>query len=491
MSETSALQVELRPHIGTRIMGDSLCLINQKLSEVWLFQGVSKKIWARLKEGATPGQITDELHAKFGVPREKISHDVARFLEDLWQRRIVDLAGRENVSDRERAAMVTEEPHNKNGKLWKKAFSSNVLFRMWIDLLIPCNLRCRHCYLDFSKNDIVPFKDVCRYLDELAEQGCPEVVLTGGEIFLRKDLLDIMAETQKRGFMFELFTNGNFIDQKMADRMAKYCIEAVQISVYGTSAELHERVTRKPGTFAKSINAAKLLVERGIPVRLVNTVQRENFEDAFRYPDFAKSLGADYEIDSTLMPNRDGSQEPLSYGVTVWQQAELHKAGLLREPATGVICSAAVGKGRITAHGDIYPCNVINTASLGNLKQNSLSEIWASPWRKELRHRIINYKPTRCGSCSNTSDCVPCAATRGFNQEGFHDAPVSQACMLTTATLLSKGHVPSAGSPLGKLAAVRSGVDEVLAQNAGQLIQNGLVQITLPAVSQGALENPR
>lgn len=480
MPENMTLNATIRPHVGTRLIGDSLCLINQKLSEVWLFQGVSKNIWQRLREGAQTDQITDELHVKFGVPREKISRDVSGFLEELWQRRLIDLGGREHVPDGERAAMVREEPHNKSGKLWKKAFSSNVLFRMWIDLLIPCNLRCRHCYLDFSKNDIIPFKEVCSHLDQLAELGCPEVVLTGGEIFLRKDLLEIIAYAEARGFMFELFTNGNFIDEKMADRLAKHCIEAVQISVYGTNAELHERVTRKPGTFAKSIRAAKLLIERGINVRLVNTVQQDNFSDVFRYPEFAEAMGAEWEIDSTIMPNRNGSQEPLAYGVTVMQQAELHKAGLLREPTTGVMCSAAVGKGRITAHGDIYPCNVINTASMGNLKQNSLSEIWASPWRKELRQRIINYKPTRCGSCSSSGDCVPCAATRGFNQEGYVDAPVSQACMLTTATLLSKGRAPSPTSPLGKLAAVTSGVDEVLSQNAGQLIQQGLVQITLP-----------
>jgi MoaA/NifB/PqqE/SkfB family radical SAM enzyme len=401
----------------------------------------------------------------------------------------VDLSGRENVSDAERAAMVPEECHNKNGKLWKKAFSSNVLFRMWFDLLIPCNLRCRHCYLDFSKTDILPFKEVCSYLDQLAEQGCPEVVLTGGEIFLRKDLLDIIAYTQEKGFMFELFTNGNFIDEKMADRLAKHCIEAVQISVYGTNAELHERVTRKPGTFAKSINAAKFLIERGVPVRLVNTIQQDNFDDAFKYPEFAKSLGADWEMDSTIMPNRNGSREPLMYGVTVWQQAELHKANLIREPKTEVMCSAAIGKGRITAHGDIFPCNVINTATLGNLKQNSLAEIWASPWRAELRHKILNYKPTRCGSCSNTHECTPCAATRGFNQEGYIDAPVSQACMMTTAGLLAKGQMPGPNTPLGKLAAVSSGVDEVLSQNTNQLIQQGLVQITLPTPVRSTLRD--
>jgi MoaA/NifB/PqqE/SkfB family radical SAM enzyme len=487
MSENTAVQATIRPHIGTRLIGDSLCLINQKVSEIWLFQGISKLIWNRLNGGETPSQITDELHSRFGVAREKITHDVSRFLEELWQRRIIDLSGRESVSDTERGAMVSEKPHNKSDKLWKKAFSSDVLFRMWIDLLMPCNLRCRHCYLDFSKKDIIPFKDVCRYLDQLAEQGCPEVVLTGGEIFLRKDLLEIIAYTEHRGFVFELFTNGNFIDESMADQVAKHCIQAVQISLYGTNAELHERVTGTPGTFAKSMRAARLLIERGIAVRLVNAIQQDNFQDAFNYPEFAKSLGAEWELDSTIMPNRNGSQQPLAYGVTIRQQAELLKAGLIRQPNAAVMCSAAIGKGRITAQGDILPCNVIHTAALGNLKRNSLADIWASPWRAEVRHKILNYKPTRCESCCNVRECVPCPATRGFHQEGCTDAPLSQACVLTTASLVSKGQLPSPDSPLGKLAAAASSVDKVLSQSAGELIQQGLVQITLPATMGNAV----
>lgn len=467
---------KIRPYIGTRLIGENLCLIQQQKNQVWLFSGISRKIWNRLKEGAGTELIVDEIQSEFQAPREKVAASVNRFFQQLWERQIVDIAGREHITDAERAAMVGEEPYNISKKLWNACFENHVLFRMWLDLLIPCNLRCQHCYLDFSKTDVLPFKEVCSYLDQLEKHGCPEVVLTGGEIFLRRDLLDIIAYTQERGFLFELFTNANFIDEKMADRLSKFFIECVQISVYGTTAEIHEKVTRKPGTFNKSINAAKWLIERGIPVRLVNVVQQVNYEDAFKFKDFAKSLGADYDIDGTLMPNRNGSNEPLTLGISVWQMAELHKAGITKPPDPTVACTAARGKGRITSHGDIFPCNVINNASLGNLKQHSLEDIWASPWRNELRNMITNYKPKRCGSCSNTHECVPCAATRGFNQEGHMDAPVSEACMITTADLLHRGREFSPDSPVGKVAG--GCADIALASNAGQLINQGLIQIT-------------
>jgi radical SAM protein with 4Fe4S-binding SPASM domain len=476
MSGITPLVPIIRPYIGTRHIGENLCLIQQQKSQVWLFGGISRKIWHLLKEGNTVEAVIGAIQSEYKAPREKVITSLNNFFQQLWERQIVDIQGHEHVSDSERAAMVKDEPCNTNGKLWNICFDNHVMFRTWLDLLIPCNLRCQHCYLDFSKTDILPFSEVCSYLDQLEKHGCPEVVLTGGEIFLRRDLLDIIAYTQERGFLFELFTNANFIDEKMADRLSKYFIECVQISVYGTTAEIHEKVTRKPGTFNKSINAAKFLIERGIPVRLVNVVQQVNYEDAFRFRDFAKSLGADYDIDGTLMPNRNGSNEPLTLGISVWQMAELHKAGITKPPNPTVACTAARGKGRITAHGDIYPCNVINNASLGNLKQNSFDEIWASPWRNELRNMITNYKPKRCGTCSNSQECVPCAATRGFNQENHMDAPVSEACMITTADLLSRGREFSPDSPVGKVAG--GCADIALASNAGQLVNQGLIQIT-------------
>lgn len=457
--------VRIRAHVGTRLIGKKLCLVNQKRREEWICGGISPRIWDRLRRGLSTEQIVGEFSAKYAVPVEKIRNDVGLFLEQLWRRQLIDLPGREYVSDAERTALVDEKPHNESGKLYEEAVKANTLFRVWLDLLIPCNLRCRHCYLDFSEKDIVPFETVCNYLDQLADHGCPELVLTGGEIFLRKDLLDIVAYTESKGFLFDLYTNANFIDRKKADQLSKHQITSVQISIYGTTAPIHEAVTRKAGTFDKSINAAKMLIERGVPVRLEYHIQQDNFEDAFKFPEFATRLGASYTFDSKLVPNRNGSDDPLQYSVTLRQQAEIYKAGLMKRE-TKFICTAAVSKARITAHGDIYPCELINTAIVGSLKRQTLAEIWASDRRTKLREQILSYKPNRCGGCNHVSDCQPCAAMRGFHlDEGHMEAPVSEACMLTTASILSQGRELPANSLFRGLTDEPSCVTTVLAQD--------------------------
>jgi radical SAM protein with 4Fe4S-binding SPASM domain len=184
-------------------------------------------------------------------------------------------------------------------------------------------------------------------------------------------------------------------------------------------------------------------------------------------------MGANYAFDTKLVPNRNGSKELLRHGVTLQQDAELYRSGLL-ERETRFVCTAAAAKGRITARGDLFPCELINTATLGNLKQQTLAEIWNSLRRTKLRQDILNYKPNRCGGCSHTSDCEPCAAMRGFNQDGHMEAPVSEACLMTTASLLARGQQLDAKSPFREYA--DDCVQTIMSQemppaSAGRLVQ--------------------
>jgi radical SAM protein with 4Fe4S-binding SPASM domain len=443
MEASKYLSPSIPTHIGVRHFGKKLCLINQGRREAWICSGNSMWIWHQIAKGQSVEAIEAKLMAAFSVPLNKVQTDVRRFLDQLWQRELLDFACRKRQPNPTDANTTKSEvAHNKNGQMYTAAYRAGVIFRAWLDLLVPCNLRCRHCYLDFSEKDIVPFKEVCSYLDQLADHGCPEVILTGGEIFLRRDLIDIIAYTETKGFLFDLFTNGILIDAAMADRLRRFNITTVQISLYGTNAKTHEAVTRKTGTFEKSVRGARLLIERGIPVRFAYHIQQDNFDEAFEFPEFAARLGADYEFDSKLVPNRNGSKEPLMYGVTVSQQAQLYRSGLL-ERKTALVCPAALSKARIAANGDVFPCQLINTATVGNLKRQTLAEIWHSQRRQDLREEILNYKPRRCTSCSHTDDCQPCAAMRGFNEGADHlTKPVSEACLLTAAGLIAQGKTP-------------------------------------------------
>src|ERR1700704_176399 len=90
-----------------------------------------------------------------------------------------------------------------------------------------CPLECLHCYNNLPMGDQDArsgertLAEHCRLLDELRDAGCLWLLYTGGEVFARKDFLDIYTEAKKRGFLVTIFTNGTLITPRVADYLAE------------------------------------------------------------------------------------------------------------------------------------------------------------------------------------------------------------------------------------------------------------------------------
>jgi MoaA/NifB/PqqE/SkfB family radical SAM enzyme len=96
-----------------------------------------------------------------------------------------------------------------------------------IELTYGCNLHCVHCYTDcYNRPDLIKqetsYEDVIRVLDQLHEEGVLWVCFTGGEIFMRKDFLEIYAYAKQKGFLITLFTNGTLFTEAIADYLAQH-----------------------------------------------------------------------------------------------------------------------------------------------------------------------------------------------------------------------------------------------------------------------------
>src|SRR5271169_1293931 len=134
-----------------------------------------------------------------------------------------------------------------------------------IEVTRRCPLECLHCYNNLPMSDPaaraaeLTFEEHCRLLDELVEAGCLWLLYTGGEIFARKDFLEIYTEAKKRGFLITLFTNGILINERVADHLAKYPPFSVEITMYGATRETYEALTQVRGSFDRCMRAIDLL----------------------------------------------------------------------------------------------------------------------------------------------------------------------------------------------------------------------------------------
>src|SRR5262249_52287734 len=82
-----------------------------------------------------------------------------------------------------------------------------------------------------------------RILDEMAAAGCLWLLYTGGEIFARRDFLDIYTHARRNGFIVTLFTNATLITGKIADCLTEFRPLAVEVTLYGRTRETYERLT--------------------------------------------------------------------------------------------------------------------------------------------------------------------------------------------------------------------------------------------------------
>ncbi len=140
-----------------------------------------------------------------------------------------------------------------------------------------CNLRCNHCMIEDTMDRLQPesperFDELLQHNRETGQWS--GLILTGSEITLRKDLPQLAQSARQANFQHvRIQTHG----MRLADM--DYCRELVAagideyfVSVCAGDAETHDRITKVPGSFARTLAGLENLDQiPGVKI-LTNTV---------------------------------------------------------------------------------------------------------------------------------------------------------------------------------------------------------------------------
>jgi MoaA/NifB/PqqE/SkfB family radical SAM enzyme len=150
-----------------------------------------------------------------------------------------------------------------------------------LELTYHCNLRCSFCYTDSPRRTLARTAEMGdeewhRIVDQAIELGVIESVVTGGEPLLRRDLtLEVVERLTGSGVMTTLNTNGWFVDEAVAERLASSGAR-VHVSIDGVSAELHDASRGVRGSWRRAVDAIDMLLSRGVRVQVVHVVTPRN-----------------------------------------------------------------------------------------------------------------------------------------------------------------------------------------------------------------------
>jgi radical SAM protein with 4Fe4S-binding SPASM domain len=302
-----------------------------------------------------------------------------------------------------------------------------------LDLTYRCNERCIHCYLDHRDHGEMTTEEIRDVLDQLAEAGTLFLTLSGGEIFLRADLFDLIGYARQLHFDVSLKTNALLIDSKRARKLRDLGVRRIQISIYSADSEVHDSITKVRGSLRRSIAAVRFLQAHGLRVKIACPLMKQNLTAHRGVHQLAEELGVPYVLDLTITPKMDGDTSILPLRVStqnllpVLQDPILKPAqdpgGEVREavPVTGSVtssgiesqayddipCSAGHNSCYISPYGDVLPC-VQMPIPAGNLRRQSFEEVWSNSRTMNRVRAVRESQLPFCSACSIRQYCERC-----------------------------------------------------------------------------------
>ncbi|MDP9193137.1 MAG: radical SAM protein [Acidobacteriota bacterium] len=305
-----------------------------------------------------------------------------------------------------------------------------------------CNLECVHCYADAEIrkfNNELTTAEAETMIRDLASMNVPALLISGGEPFVRPDVLDLAELAMSLGVRVTFSTNGTLIDAKRAQRIAKIGVAYVGISVDG-GEERHDRFRGRKGAFRDAIRGIRHCRDAGIRVGVRFTATKENvgdIDEIFRVVEDegigrlclyhlvysgrgAYLAGIDLEVHEKralmlkLMDRveRWNASDRLVEVMTVDNHADapfiylrLRERDEARaEQALNLMKSnggnrSGIAIGCIDSFGMVHPDQFSSHHTLGSIRERPFSEIWRDD-RVELLHGLRIRKTLLQGRCA-------------------------------------------------------------------------------------------
>lgn len=327
----------------------------------------------------------------------------------------------------------------------QKCVKNKIPITVDFELTRKCNLQCKHCYMVGEDREELSSSEINRILDQLIDMGTFYLLLTGGEIFMRQDIMEILHHIEKNRFVVTIFTNGTLITPEIADKIHRLKPASVEISLYGANPVIHEKVTGIKGSYKATMRTFQLLKQRSVPITLKTSLMSINLKELEGLIDLAKNLDIHYHLDPTLIPKTNGSLGPLQFSISdedfrrldfaqttgevkLSDSSSFFPSDLLQEKIESgvrVICNAGKNNCAISAYGDVFPCIAL-PIRMGNLQEQSFKAIWQTTSIDEIRYMTVSDLPT-CSKCELLRWCVRCPGAAYLETDNFHN-PSSEAC---------------------------------------------------------------
>lgn len=310
----------------------------------------------------------------------------------------------------------------------RKAHLKSIQF----ELTSRCNERCIHCYIPNAKKNSgqdMPFEKFCNILDQFADMGGIHVSISGGEIFLHKDILRIIRYCREKDLEICLLSNLISLEDTQIPVIKEARLSYVQTSLYSMDSSIHDTITTVKGSHEKTMKALKKLIAADIPVQISCPLMKANRDSYLDVLRFAQQNKIKAFSDYILMGKADLCTDNLRNRLSIEETEKVIRNIIeynvdyprwIREKKPYVetinsqvyakqpLCGVGLNNICVTENGNLYPCPGWQSMIVGNVNNKRLADIWENSEQLNMLRRITHGDFPQCLECDARKFCTLC-----------------------------------------------------------------------------------
>lgn len=408
-----------RNYHGVTIIYDLANKLILKLTDV------ASDIWTIIysKHSVLLEDIVSRIAEEYDCEVDEIRNDTLEFVKELYDAGIVGIDGHFVTLNSGTPSVSYKETDDFEGQIIQELREDNQLYSITFEMTYACNEKCIHCYAHYpgieSVSTYIEIEKYKTLIDELYEMNCMHICFTGGDPFMYKDFLNIFQYARTRGFVCDIFTNGQYLFSQRDElqAIARLKPRAFYISLYGATANTHDMVTGVKGSFEKTISVVEELHRYGVPVVFNVMIMTVNYHETKDIINLARRIGVEYRVNMSLIYTNAGSDSPLQYFVNdkemikdTFRLVDENMFSMdipMDMEKEAYMCGAGLSSLSVSPDGSVFPCVSIKDR-LGNIYKNSLKEIWNGKKRKAFIKKMKWENTEECTKCLYFQQCPHC-----------------------------------------------------------------------------------
>ena len=286
------------------------------------------------------------------------------------------------------------------------------------ELTYACNLQCVHCLSSSGQRDEreLSTDEAKKILDDLRDLQVFYINIGGGEPMVRRDFFELLEYSVANGIGVKFSTNGAFIDEEKARRLAAMDYLDIQISLDGVDAATNDAV-RGEGSYDMAIRAMENLKAANFgQFKISVVVTRHNVSQLDQFKALADHYGAQlritrlrpagrgadtwHELHPTNAQQREIYNWLLKHGENVLTGDSFFHLNALGESLPGLnMCGAGRVVCLIDPIGDVYACPFVihDEFKAGNVRdEGGFAKVW-----KQSDLFLSLREPQSAGACAS------------------------------------------------------------------------------------------